>query len=216
MSTAEWELRTRDGRLELIHPESPDEPGLAASFVVDRRAHAPSRSKKQPLARALGRESRRVLDATAGLGYDAILMASIGFDVVAVERHPLVHALFEDGLRRARENSSIDDVIVDRVRAVHDEGAAWLDREPWDVVYIDPMFPPRKKRSALPRKRIQWLRALVGSDDDAADLLRRATACCRRVVVKRADDGPPLGGIEPAASLRGKIARYDVIISPGR
>lgn len=59
------------------------------------------RRGKDLLGRAVGREARTVVDATAGLGRDGVHLASIGKQVTLVERVPLVAALVEDALARA-------------------------------------------------------------------------------------------------------------------
>ena len=79
-----------------------------------------------------------------------------------------------------------------------------------DVVYIDPMYPPRRKQSALPKKEPRLLRALVGDDPDAADLARVALqVAARRVVVKRPGHAEPLLP-DPDLAYKGKLVRYDV------
>ncbi|MCA9290054.1 MAG: class I SAM-dependent methyltransferase, partial [Phycisphaerales bacterium] len=96
-----------------------------------------------------------------------------------------------------------------RLEVRHADARAVLAIETFDVVYIDPMFPPKRKTSALPRKEIVMLRRLVGDDPDAAALLACARAAGARVVVKRADEAPALGdGV--VAAHRGKTVRYDV------
>ena len=46
-----------------------------------------------------GSELPSVIDATAGLGRDAFVLASIGCQVRLVERHPVVYLLLQDGLK---------------------------------------------------------------------------------------------------------------------
>jgi 16S rRNA (guanine1516-N2)-methyltransferase len=78
------------------------------------------------------------------------------------------------------------------------------------------MFPPRRKRSALPRKDVRLVRAAVGDDPDAARLLEAARRAARlRVAVKRADDSPGIEGA-PAPDLRfeGRTSRLDVYLAP--
>jgi 16S rRNA (guanine1516-N2)-methyltransferase len=84
-----------------------------------------------------------------------------------------------------------------------------MDPRP-DAVYIDPMFPPKRKTSALPPRSIRLVRVVVGDDEDAADLLQVALAtAAKRVVVKRPNHAPPLLD-NPVASYKGKLARFDV------
>jgi 16S rRNA (guanine1516-N2)-methyltransferase len=78
---------------------------------------------------------------------------------------------------------------------------------------MDPMFPPKRKCSALAKKSLRVLRDLVGDDEDALELFeicRRHAA--NRVVVKRPDHVPPLFA-NPTTSYEGKLVRYDVYIA---
>jgi 16S rRNA (guanine1516-N2)-methyltransferase len=79
-----------------------------------------------------------------------------------------------------------------------------------DAVYLDPMFPPKRKKSALAKKEIRILRELVGDDPDAEDLLQISLQIAtKRVIVKRHLSAPPLGQT-PDKSYSGKLVRYDV------
>ena len=78
-----------------------------------------------------------------------------------------------------------------------------------DVVYLDPMYPPKKK-SALVKKEMRICRMLVGEDEDAGELLEIARRVARRrVVVKRLRHAPPLKA-NAAAEYVGRTVRYDV------
>ena len=182
---------------------------LAAVSLRGGRAEA----RAMPVAKAVG-EARTVADATAGLLGDAFLLAAAGFRVTAIERSPVVFALAEDGLARARRDARLVELIGDRIELVQDDARRWLrDRAGTelapDAVVIDPMFPPKRKKSALPRKEMVVLRDAVGSDADAAELLEVARKCARmRVAVKRGDDAEELA--RPEWTVGGTTVRYDV------
>ena len=165
------------------------------------------------VGRALGRGVQQVLDATAGLGRDAALFASRGLQVVAFERSAVVFALLEDALKRAREHAPAASA---RIALYNGDAREALSRlPPMEVVYIDAMFPPKRKRSAATRKELRVLQDLVGHDDDVADLLHAARAAAlKRVVVKRADDTPVVA--PPDISYRGTTVRYDVYLMHAR
>ena len=163
---------------------------------------------RQPLARALGRGVRRVIDATAGLGADTILLAAYGCQVTAIERHPVIAALLRDGIDRAIAAGLLLPVTVSVVCGDAREQVYEL-APAHDAVFIDPMFPSKRKKSAAVRKEMRMLRALVGDDADAAALVSAARAASPRVIVKRPVQAPPLGA-EPTASYAGKLVRYDV------
>lgn len=153
-----------------------------------------------------------VLDATAGLGRDAFVLAQLGCQVRLLERHPLIAALLADGLRRGRLDPEVAP-IVERMQLCPGDAIAamraWSD-EPPQVIYLDPMFPHREK-SSLVKKEMSLLRPLVGDDDDAPELLAAALALAsHRVVVKRPRKAPGVSGSKPGYVLEGKSSRYDI------
>ena len=175
-----------------------------------------SHDRHQPLARAVGLRhgTSSVVDATAGLARDTFLLASFGCRVIAVERSPLLGALIRDGLERAaiRDDPHLR-AVVQRIKLVIQDArevlAGMSEADAPDVVYIDPMYPPKRK-SALPKKDMLVLRRLVGNDFDAGELLETARAVARkRVVVKRHRRNPPLAP-RPMIQYAGKLVRYDV------
>lgn len=170
----------------------------------------------QAIARAAGIKHTSELliaDLTAGLGEDAFVLAGLGARVVMVERHPVVAALLEDGLRRARQESSNAGLraAVERMSLVAADARIWLaTADQPDVICLDPMFPERHK-SALVRKEMQVLQRLVGADHDGDELLGLALERAQyRVVVKRARHAAPLAGREPTFAVTGKTTRFDV------
>lgn len=198
-----------------------DDPKLGAVYVdfasdalTFRRLHGGG--KKESIAKAVGLKKGfvpHVLDATAGLGRDAFVLASLGCNVDMIERSPVVSALLEDGLKRAEFEPGLMDWLPQRMRLHYAKATEllnnWQDPKP-DVVYLDPMFPHRKK-SALVKKEMRLFQQLLGPDEDADDLLTPALALAsRRVVVKRPESAPHLGGKVPNMAITGKKLRFDV------
>ena len=181
---------------------------LSAISVRGGRAEA----RAMPIVKAVG-EARTVIDATAGLLGDAFLLAVAGYEVTAIERSALVYLLAKDGVERAERDPRLAELLGGRLKVVHADAREWLSAragtaEAPDAVVIDPMFPPKKKKSALPRKEMAALREVVGADLDAADLLAAARACARRrVILKRGDDAPELA--KPDWSIEGTTVRFD-------
>lgn len=205
-----------DDRLELRRAAEAHVRGICADFSsIDLRSGAGNLSRRQPLPRAIGRNTTRVLDATAGLGDDAALLACMGYDVTALERANVVFELLADGIRRARDHPDLAHLIDAKLRARNTDAGAFLQTtdQRFDACYIDPMFPPRRRQSALPRKAMQVLRELVGDDDDAAQLLDVARRRIARVAVKRPHHAPPLAP-DTAHSITSKLVRYDVYLNP--
>lgn len=166
--------------------------------------------RQQDLAKACGLHQYRglrVLDATAGLGRDAFVLASLGAQVWLCERHPLLQALLADALARAQQ--SADPVFAAMHLLAQDVLLAWPELVV-DVVYLDPMFPARQK-SAQVKKDMQLLHALLGQESDGDALLAPALASgAARVVVKRPAMAPYLAAQVPSYSLKGKAGRFDI------
>ena len=153
-----------------------------------------------------------VVDATAGLGRDAFVLASIGCKVRMVERHPVVAALLEDGLKRAYLDADIGEWMQERMTLIHASSAQALTEitPPPDVVYLDPMYP-HKAKSALVKKEMRVFQSLVGADEDADTLLEPAmTLAKKRVVVKRPDYAEPLNNQTAHANVTTKNHRFDI------
>ncbi len=212
-------LAVTQARLELRQPGARAPGPVFAEFVagpLGRRRRSPAAGAAM-LARAVGfkRPTWRVVDATAGLARDAILLACQGCRVTAVERSAAIAAVVADGLDRASADPQLRPVLGEQFRLVVADSRAWLaglaaqDRP--DAVYLDPMFPSRGK-SALARKEMRLCRLAAGDDADAAELLEVARAVARsRVAVKRSLRGPPLAP-GPAFSLKGATVRYDIYL----
>lgn len=191
---------------------------VRAEFVTGkagyRREHGGGTG--QLIAKAVGLQKTRqplhVLDATAGLGQDAFVLASLGCRVTLFERSPVIHALLSDGLARAALNEQSAPLAA-RMALQPGNSIDWLkaaEAGAADVIYLDPMFPHRDK-AALVKKEMQVFRTVVGDDDDSPELLTAALAVATyRVVVKRPRKAEPVSGPEPATRIEGKSSRYDV------
>jgi len=170
--------------------------------------------KQGPLAQALGRKTKTVIDATTGWGQDALHIFRMGYELTCLERSPVMAELLADGFRRLHEldwMQRLGLVSPNLIQGNAIELLANLDCKP-DCIYIDPMFPPKRKKSALAKKSMVVLRDLLGDDADKHQLFDAAfNAAGKRVVVKSPDYAEPLGG-KPTESFQGKLLRYDVYL----
>ena len=214
---AEFALQLGDEGLQLVEL-GPQAPGpVRVDFVGGAVAHRRrfGGGSGQMIAKAVGVQSGvrpRVLDATAGLGRDAFVLASLGCELTLIERQPIIAALLEDGLARAASDAEVGPIVA-RMRLLSGDAIrlmqAWAGEAP-QVIYHDPMFPHRDK-SALVKKEMRLFRPLVGDDLDAPALLEAALALAsHRVVVKRSRKAPAIAGAKPGYSLDGKSSRYDI------
>jgi 16S rRNA (guanine1516-N2)-methyltransferase len=217
-------LVVTEARLELRQTAAGSAGPVAVDFTTGaldyRRRHGGGRS--QAIARAVGLKKNArplVFDATAGFGRDGFVLASLGCTVHLFERSPVICALLEDGLIRGRRDPEISRLVRDRLTLTcgdSNELLRQLAEERPEVVYLDPMFPSRRK-SALVKKEMRILQALVGPDPDAPLLLEAALNCARhRVVVKRPRSVPPLESSEPSLKIESRKNRFDVYLTANR
>lgn len=211
-------VAVEDGRLSL-RMTGPNAPG---AICVDFESGANAwrhRHHAQPeaLLRAAGikrGQSLSVLDATGGLGQDAFVFANAGATVTVVERSHVLHAMLADGIARALQSADAHTAAAAaRMTLLLGDSTAIdiaLLGKP-DVVYLDPMFPPRQK-SAQVKKEMVLLQALLG-DEPADGLLDRMVKLARkRVVVKRPRHAPWLEERKPSFTLQGRSSRFDVYV----
>lgn len=172
----------------------------------------------QMIAKAVGvKASRplRVFDATAGLGKDAFVLASLGCYVTLSERNPVVAELLADGLERAQhsDDAELREIVLRMTLSTGDSLSGLAAGGEIDIVYLDPMFPDRSK-SASVKKDMAAFHQVVGKDGDADGLLPQALAAARyRVVVKRPRKAPFLNEQAPNYQLSGKTSRYDIYVN---
>lgn len=172
--------------------------------------------RKQDLAKAAGFSSGvtpEVVDATAGLGRDAFLLASLGARVTLIERSATMHALLAAGLEEARAAGGRYAETVARMTLIHGDSCALLPHLNPQVILIDPMHPPRDK-TALVKKEMRLIRDIVGTDPDAVQLMHVALeAAQNRVVLKWPLRAEPMPGVrKPSHQILGKSTRYDVFV----
>ena len=214
------------GRLQLQPIDSKQSGPILVDFTGGANAYR-LQGGAELIAKAVrgrSKEQLRVLDATAGLGRDSLVLASRGFHVDMLERSPIVAALLADGLERGVASADARlEQIVRLMTLRHVDAVAYLrDLNPSempDVIYLDPMFPPTEK-SALVKKEMRLFQQLFDGltehlDENYAGLLALAKSCARlRVVVKRPRKAEALAGQAPNYALEGKSVRFDVYARP--
>jgi 16S rRNA (guanine1516-N2)-methyltransferase len=175
-----------------------------------------------------------VIDATAGFGRDAWLMATTHTSssnapppprVIMVERHPIIAALLRDALRRLsllaahQQNNPAAADLSQRLSLVEMDALDYLltkvsvtatasSSPPTtlpDVVYLDPMFPPRRKSAAV-KKNMQILHTLLASSSSSAPATDEESAI-EAAAVRDDDDGALLRAARLVARTRVVVKR---------
>jgi 16S rRNA (guanine1516-N2)-methyltransferase len=205
----------RDGCLKLLDRQTLKKGGL--SVEIEPRPgeqHSYPAPKKDLLAQAVGKKSLSIIDATTGWAQDSLVLFRMGYQLSCIERSPVMAELISDGFARLSQK----DWVIKRELSVPSvslgnaiELLSQMPDAP-DCIYLDPMFPPKRKATAATRKSMAILRDILGDDLDSAELFEVAmSATGRRVVVKSPDYAEPLGG-KPSESYHGKLLRYDVYL----
>jgi len=211
-------LTWRESCLKLLDQELLKKGGLMVE--IDPRA-GEQRSWPAPkdgaLAQAIGRKTKTVLDATTGWGQDSLHIFRMGYQLTCMERSPVMAELLADGFTRLAQLDWMQNLNLLAPPLLVGNAIELLQdlAEPPECIYLDPMFPPKRKKSALAKKSMVLLRDLLGDDEDKGQLFAAAIQTAgKRVVVKSPDYADPLGG-KPSASYAGKLMRYDVYLKVG-
>jgi 16S rRNA (guanine1516-N2)-methyltransferase len=189
------------------------ESGQKLKFDFDQNKsdyHRSSRKTQEPVIKALGYSHgiRHVLDFTMGLAIDSVFFAQHGFQVISIERNPLLHYL--------AKTSQVASLMPElkRIEFIHSDAIHFLKTYSFQnptSAYFDPMYP-HKKKSALPRQEMVLFRSLVGADEDASQTLEAILKHdFQRVVVKRPLRAEPLAA-KVSYSVESKLVRFDVYV----
>lgn len=154
-----------------------------------------------------------IVDATAGLGRDAFLLASLGAKVTLIERSEKMHDLLAAGLARAVTKGGRYAETANRMTLLFGDARILLPQLKAQVVLVDPMHPSRGN-TALVKKQMRQIREIVGADADAEELMQVALEHAQnRVVLKWPLRAEPMAGLRsPSHQILGKSTRYDVFV----
>lgn len=209
-------LAWREGCLKLLDKELLKKGGL---FVNIEPRPGEQRSwpapKQGALAQAIGRKTKTVLDATTGWGQDSLHIFRMGYDLRCIERSPVMFELLSDGFNRLAEQSWVKNLSLSVPELIFGNACHVLnslDEKP-ECIFMDPMFPAKRKKSALAKKSMMILRDLLGDDEDKEQLFDAAfRVASKKIVVKSPDYAEPLAG-KPNKSIYGKLLRYDIYLT---
>ena len=218
----QYGLILQDDRLELHSFKSKKQTPLCIDFLTGKSRHRRiyGGGKGQAIAKAIGIKkipNIKVIDATAGLGGDAFVLASLGCHIILLERNPVIYSLLKNALDRVQDSDDQEvKAICSRMKLINQSADRYLlaqQAENYaDVIYLDPMFPSRKK-SAKVKKEMAYFHDIVGEDKDSDALLNLALKRAKkRIVVKRPRLAEALAGLKAPFSIMGKSTRYDIYI----
>ena len=186
---------------------------VTAQFDSAAMQHRRKGGHNEMLGRAVGLKADQkplIWDATGGLGRDAFVLADLGCEVTLCERVPALAWLLDQAVQAAKVSGAQQIREAAERMSVLAADSKTLRAPAGTVIYLDPMFPERKKAAAV-KKEAAMLQHLAVSEDDSESLWQWAwDQPVERVVVKRPLRAPILGHIRPAHTLKGKSVRFDV------
>ncbi len=194
---------------------------ISIDFIKGNLAHRQEfgGGRGQAIAKAVGLKSGNtptVLDVTAGLAGDAFVLATLGCTVTLIERSPIIFALIENAVERASLSEKFTPILKQGFEILNQDAIDYISEQlnnggkAPDVIYIDPMYPERKK-SALVKKEMQILQRLHDRDDRSSELLEISLQFAKkRVVVKRPAHAETLNDRKPNTCIKSKKTRYDI------
>ena len=192
---------------------------LKCSFIEGPILHRLKygKGRGQNLAKAVGfkfNKNRTIIDATAGLGYDAFILASLGANVTLIERSEKIYDLLKAAISEAKLYGGEISKIVNRMNLLFGDSKDILPNIAPEVILIDTMYKDRKK-SALVKNDMRLVREVVGSDSDHVELINVAlNNASKRVVIKQPRYAKTLDNIKGCShQILGKTIRYYVYVT---
>jgi len=192
---------------------------LKCSFIEGPILHRLKygKGRGQNLAKAVGmkfNKNRNIIDATAGLGYDSFILASLGAKVTLIERSQKMHELLQNGINEGISFGGEIEKIINRMELLFGDSKDILPKLTPEVIMIDTMYKDRKK-TALVKNNMRLVREIVGPDSDYIELLKVALNCAKnRVVLKQPRYAEPIKEIRKCShQILGKTIRYDVFMT---
>lgn len=185
---------------------------MQANWLAQQKRVVHAGKKSELLLKAMKiTAGMQVIDATAGLGHDSIIMAGRGADVIMLETQPVIHALLVDAMYQIAHNANWQKLHA-RLSLQAVNAVDYLQKtKTADVVYLDPMFPNDAYKTALVNKNMQILHHLAKPPTPAQEksLLESALMAGHRVIVKRPTQAPFLAEKTPTNQWLGSVIRFD-------
>ena len=192
---------------------------LKCSFIEGPILHRLKygKGRGQNLAKAVGmkfNKNRNIIDASAGLGYDSFILASLGAKVTLIERSQKMHKLLQNGINEGISFGGEIEKIINRMELLFGDSKDILPKLTPEVIMIDTMYKERKK-TALVKNNMRLVREIVGPDTDYIELLEVALNCAKnRVVLKQPRYAEPIKDIKKCShQIIGKTIRYDIFMT---
>jgi 16S rRNA (guanine1516-N2)-methyltransferase len=166
------------------------------------------------LKKAIGKTDRplRILDATAGLLGDSMIMLALGHSVTAFEQSKILYTMLNNELNQLSE---IDSNLLNFKLINSDVCKTKFNERSFDVIYFDPMYPKDKASSARRSdlKKINSILEIEGlaSDPESTFTYLRSIPKTKLIVKRPLKVDAFEGSIN--YQILGKSVRFDIYLN---
>ena len=166
------------------------------------------------LKKAIGKTDRplRILDATAGLLGDSMIMLALGHSVTAYEQSKILYMLLNNELNQLSET---DSHLINFQLINSNVCETKFNEESFDVIYFDPMYPEDKSSSARRSdlKKINSILEIEGlaSDPESTFTYLRNIPSTKLIVKRPLKADAFKGSIN--YQVLGKSVRFDIYLN---
>ena len=166
------------------------------------------------LKKAIGKTDRplRILDATAGLLGDSMIMLALGHSVTAYEQSKILYMLLNNELNQLSET---DSNLINFQLINSNVCETKFNEESFDVIYFDPMYPEDKASSARRSdlKKINSILEIEGlaSDPESTFTYLRNIPSTKLIVKRPLKADAFKGSIN--YQVLGKSVRFDIYLN---
>jgi len=208
-----------------IHALATNLPPLTSLDLINIWQHRLKsyRGNQEPLLKAIGKRARqgRVIDLTAGLGRDSMVMAKAGAQVTLLEQHPLIVCLLIDAIEKAERITALKPISA-RLQVCWQDAFFWLEHESnqttvsFDAWYCDPMFEHATNKTARNKRPMQILQACnanVSQQPLAGFALAHLSGNTKLVVKRSRSSVASTEGLNH--QIDGKNWRLDIYLNSG-
>ena len=166
------------------------------------------------LKKAIGKTDRplRILDATAGLLGDSMIMLALGHSVTAYEQSKILYTMLNNELNQISET---DSNLLNFKLINSNVCETNFNEKSFDIIYFDPMYPEDKASSARRSdlKKINSILKIEGlaSDSESTFTYLRSIPKTKLIVKRPVKVDAFEGSIN--YQIKGKSVRFDIYLN---
>ena len=170
--------------------------------------------KQKPFSNLLKKvfgKPKEIIDLTCGFAEDSLILVFFGHKVISLERNPVMAALLENALSRARNDDEFGELFKSSLDIKFCSASKFIEENDlsnkW--LYFDPMFGDQSGKKSLSSKRMQFLSQFAGSDEDWKSVFNSCLQSKAKSLIFKHSNKAPMPEIKPNEVIMGKTVRFD-------